>query len=408
MQGTHESPRTARRYELDWLRVLVIGFVFVFHIAQIFVDGHPMEKDRTSETLGIILAETDFLRMPVLFFVAGAGTWFLLRRRGTLEFLRERGIRLGIPLVVLMILIVPVQTWYIERFWHDDQPPFLEFWPQFLVDAFPRVTAQWAHLWFIGYLLIFSVIASPMFAYLRTPGGKALLERCTAYMDRSLGIILLALPLVFLHWALEWQSPFAQGLIKVDDLLYFILFCYGFVLFSSSNFVSGLDRYKQRMLITGFVLLGAWLVIRVALGTAGDAPTSPIYALHALLTTTASWVWMVAIIGYARKFLSVENRFLRYARQASYPFYLIHLPVVMVAGYYVVPLAIHPIVKFLLIGAITLVVSFGVYEYLIRRCTPLRVVFGLKPEQGPDDIPLIRRLEGHLSGSRRPESGTRH
>ena len=78
----------ARRYDLDWLRVIAILLLHLFHCAMPFIaewDWHIKNK----ETSYLILEANYFLsrwRMPILFFISGIGTVFVLNLKSPDSF----------------------------------------------------------------------------------------------------------------------------------------------------------------------------------------------------------------------------------------------------------------------------------------------------------------------------------
>src|SRR5690606_16956434 len=61
----------------------------------------------------------------------------------------------------------------------------------------------------------------------------------------------------------------------------------------------------------------------------------------------SAWFWVLAIMGYGRRYLSFRNRLLDYANEASYPFYILHQTGILVIGFYVVQTAESILAKFL-------------------------------------------------------------
>ncbi len=91
------------------------------------------------------------------------------------------------------------------------------------------------------------------------------------------------------------------------------------------------------------------------------------------------WFWLMAILGLGQRYLNADNRVLRYARGASYPFYILHQTVIVVIGFYVVGWTAAVLPKYLVIAACSLVVSLGLYDLLVRRTNVTRFLFGMKP-----------------------------
>jgi peptidoglycan/LPS O-acetylase OafA/YrhL len=92
-----------------------------------------------------------------------------------------------------------------------------------------------------------------------------------------------------------------------------------------------------------------------------------------------SWCWVAAALGHARRHLRFENGFLRYARVASYPVYILHQAVIVVLGAQVIRWNAGAPLKFVVITAVTAIVVLAAYELVVRRYDAARFVFGLRP-----------------------------
>ena len=101
------------RYDfLDWLRVIAIFVLLFYHTGMLFRRA-GRGTCRTTNVIEGLQRPMDIahrLRMPLLFVIAGAGVWFALRRRNAVQVLRERSLRLLLPLVVCMFVIVSPQS----------------------------------------------------------------------------------------------------------------------------------------------------------------------------------------------------------------------------------------------------------------------------------------------------------
>src|SRR4030095_4296151 len=110
------STPTSPRYDfVDWLLVIAIFVLLFFHTGMLFVgwDWH-IENAEVLTALQFPMGIAHRLRMPLLFLIAGAGMWFAPRNRHGGRMVRERSLRLLLPLVAGMFLIVPPQI-YFER-----------------------------------------------------------------------------------------------------------------------------------------------------------------------------------------------------------------------------------------------------------------------------------------------------
>jgi glucans biosynthesis protein C len=383
-----------RRYDLDWLRVLVILFVFVYHVGLIFQGTWVISNDVTSWHLGKILGLSAFLRMPLLFFIAGAGTWFLFRRRNGGTFLRDRVLRLGVPLIVGMLVLLPVQEYFLRQHHGEPAQSLLSVWGDFLGEAVLALNNHWSHLWFIAYLLVFSVVAAPLFLFLRRPAGARLLERGLSSVNGSALLGILAVPLALAQWSLSWRWP--GGWAFTDDwarvAVFFLLFVYGYALFGSNQFWRAVDQHKGSAAAGGILCLASIIGLILVFGEDNQRLLSPSYSALAALTALNGWLWIVGSLGYARQFLSFENGLLRYFRDMGYPFYVLHQPILIAIGVLVIPLPLNPIVKFMIIGLVGFTLTLAAYELLVRRWQIMRFAFGLKTNIVVSDLSLLRRI----------------
>ncbi len=160
------AQKTERQYFIDWLRILLILSVFVFHIGMFFNtwDWHvknPTQYGGFLRSLMIFLSEW---RMPLLFMISGAGTYYALGKRTPGRYLGERFKRLVIPLIAGIFILVPVQV-YLEKAEHYSS--LLSFYPQMFDGIYPEGNFSWHHLWFIVYLFIISLFISPFLRFFR-------------------------------------------------------------------------------------------------------------------------------------------------------------------------------------------------------------------------------------------------
>ena len=119
-----------RQTYLDWLRILSILGVLFFHSAMPYV-AEDCWHIKNHETSNLMMESNHFLhlfRMPLLFFISGTVSYYMMQRRSTLSFIGLRFRRLFIPLLVGMFIIVPPQI-YMERLTNGYKGSFWDFYP---------------------------------------------------------------------------------------------------------------------------------------------------------------------------------------------------------------------------------------------------------------------------------------
>ncbi|MCI0672797.1 MAG: acyltransferase family protein, partial [Myxococcaceae bacterium] len=191
-------PADDRRPDLDWLRVVAIVLLHLFHTGMMFNTWDWHLKSLTPlPVLEPVMELLSLVRMPLLMLVAGIGTAFALRRRTLGSFALDRTQRLFVPLLFGMLVIVPPQI-FIERLQRGTfHGSYLDFYPSvFGFVPYPAGSLSWHHLWFVTYLFVYCLLALPLFAWLRTPRGAAFVARADAWLARGWNVGLLFLPLL--------------------------------------------------------------------------------------------------------------------------------------------------------------------------------------------------------------------
>jgi glucan biosynthesis protein C len=387
------SPPSSRRHELDWLRTLAVLGLIPFHVAIVFTSG-SRDYVKSAETSLVMDTATAFITywgIPLLFLVSGAGTAFALRVRSNRQYVGERLMRLLIPFVFGMLTIVPVQVYwgYLSR-----PGPHVSFWQYYgnylsmlaamLHGQLPSRPADWAgHLWFIPPLLLYSLIALPLLRYLSGPRGANQLRRLLAAGPAWLVLALLGLPLGLSEAVLRLgtappltlnQQAAEMGSSFIAFLLFFL---YGFLLYADARVEAAVARVALPGLLLG---LGCWLVQRALTVTQHVPPVdySLAYMLYTLLRGYISWLLVLGILGLGMRYLRRGSRLLRYLTEATFPLYVLHMPVLTIVAFYVVQWPLGLWGKYLAIVFATLVLTLVLYELLIRHTPGVRVLFGLK------------------------------
>ena len=104
--------KTERRHDIDWLRVIAIGLLLVYHIAIIFQPWAMfIGFIRSQELITDLWKPMTLLnvwRIPLLFYVSGMGVYFALRKRNWKQLIRERSVRILLPFLFGIVAITPL------------------------------------------------------------------------------------------------------------------------------------------------------------------------------------------------------------------------------------------------------------------------------------------------------------
>lgn len=367
-----------RRYDLDWLRVLVFSLLIFYHVGMLFVpwDFH-LKNNGTYPWLIYPMWFVNQWRLPLLFVISGMGTYYSLQKRSGKKFVAERFVRLYLPLSVGMLFIVPPQV-YLERL-HLGQfsGSYWQFWPyEAFLGIYPQGNFSWHHLWFLPYLLLVSLILTPVLLYLKKHPANPFILLVRRSLQKPWGWFLFVLPLYLAEAFLEPHFPVSHALIGdwftlVSSLF---LFFFGFVLMAVREiFWPKVVQYRQLFLATGL------LAFSLLLGITHLFEDSVLrHYIEALIKVVNLWSWILALFGLAARHLNQNSPTLAYANEAVYPFYILHQSVMMVLAYYLIDMEGGLAWKFPLLVVGTFGFSWLLYEFGIRRWKWLRPLFGLR------------------------------
>jgi peptidoglycan/LPS O-acetylase OafA/YrhL len=142
---------------LDNVRLLMVLCVVVAHAAAAYTNSVPwwyVRDARTGVLFDVVAFVLDIFQMPVLFFIAGYFALPSLKRRGFAGFLRAKGRRLGIPLVLVGVFLAPVMP-YIRHLAVAAEPSgFLAYWWAQMKTFVPR---GWEHASTLPEIVVFAL-----------------------------------------------------------------------------------------------------------------------------------------------------------------------------------------------------------------------------------------------------------
>jgi glucans biosynthesis protein C len=367
-----------RRYDLDWLRVIVFGLLIFYHVGMFFNHwGWHIKNNILYSELRWPMLFINQWRLPILFVISGMGTFYALSKRNGGEFALERVLRLLVPLLVGIVLIVPPQV-YFERIANGQFiGGYFEFWPaKAFIGIYPEGNFSWHHLWFLPYLLLYSLVLLPVFLHLRKNPGSGILRMVRRIAGKPFGLFWLVIPLYLWESLLEPFFPSTHALFGdwFNIVNYITFFFYGFMLISVKEiFWETVTRNRQKYLymgITGFlILLFIWLLFEDSI---------IIHFTEALVKVFNLWAWILALFGYASIYLNHPGKVLRYANESVYPYYILHQTVTVSIGFYIMHLELGFWPKFLILLIGTFGISWLIYEFGIRRWRWIRPLFGMK------------------------------
>jgi peptidoglycan/LPS O-acetylase OafA/YrhL len=372
-----------RLYFLDWLRSLTIALLVPAHTAHFFYLYwfHIKNVERS-------LAATVFLHfiviwyLPLLFLLAGASTGFAMQKLpGWWSYIRERLLRLLMPLVFGTLVFVAPQV-YLERLYKKQfSGSYFDFFPRFFHGIYPQGNFSWHHLWFFAYLLAFSLASIPLLAYFRRESGQKFLSRVATWGSSGRNIFLLAIPVVLSEVILRVKYPLGNyGFVNdwATLLTYSTTYIYGYILFSRGEWLESIEKQKKTALLLTMAGCAILFGVEISVGRP-EWRYSLVNLLYIAVDAFTTWNIVLTFLGYGRTYLNFQNRILVYIGEASLPYYIIHEFFVILFGYYILPQPWSIATKFCVIVLLAYSTTLLCYEVCVRRIPRMRFCLGMRP-----------------------------
>lgn len=350
-----------RKNEIDWIRNIAILMLFPYHTAVIFdnMGSFFIKAQYSHQVATIFIASTFFWYMPLLFFLAGASTYHAFGKRNTKAYIKERCTKLLMPLMIGLLTVVPSQVYYALRWRGQYTGNVFEFYRNFLfrVTDFKGTDGAFtpAHLWFIMFLFVISLMAIPILKWINTQRGIKFINSAKGKFLNYKGF--------FLGYGIFMLAEIVPRLGDKSLMQNLLLFIFGYICYSDDEFTDKIDLKRRKCLMISVVGTAISTIIYILVSNA----LSPRMSLVILVTCTNAVVIpaILTIVGYGRRFFTRNNWTLKKLNEHSFYIYILHQPVLIACAYYILPLKISGYIKVTLILLISFIVTM-IACYILR------------------------------------------
>ena len=388
----------SRRHDIDALRVIAFGLLILYHVGMFYVYdwGWHVKSSYQSEWLQLPMRLVNQWRMPLLFIISGLAMSFVIDRYSPGRLAARRVWRLLLPLLFGMAFIVAPQCYYEALTKGLIEPGFGRFMLQYLTfQDFPgdawggeeMIVWTWNHLWYLAYVLFYTLV---LLALVRlAPRPLAWLRRRVV---RLRGAWLVAVPVGLLMVYGTFVYPAFPDMTHalLDDwyshAMYGTFFLLGFLIGRDEGLWQEVARLR-------WLTLGGGILMFAALNLTDNM----------LVIYLNRWFWLLAVFGWAYRYLNRPMRWLPYATEAVYPWYILHQTITVVLGYNLARLSLGPVVEPVLVLGGTILGCLVLHEFVIRRTRLLRPLFGLSANRASGSRSRIsdRPRSGYSASARR-------
>lgn len=379
------EPKKNRLFFLDHLKVALTMLVVAHHAGQPYGGSNGFWYFHSEQTtqLGKFFSVNAGFFMSLFFLISAYFLPGTFDRKGSGRFLKDRFMRLGIPLVFGFLVIMPIiMYYYFINFREYGTLSFLDYYLQvyFGIDGQPEnwtgpswPDMQFGHLWFIEHLLVYAVIYTLL---------RLTMKKEFSYEKRPLKnihLFIFTIVVAILTFLVRTISPIDQW----TGLLGFIQIEYAHFPQYASFFILGILAFRNNWFVTLTSKVGlTWLIIGLALALSRYSGLYTVYGPGGLNFNTLNYAFFetfmctglcIGLVYIFKRYFTKNNPLLNVLSENSYTVYIIHVPVVVGMQYSFQTININGMSKFLLVSLLGIMFSF-LASYVIRKIPHMKKV----------------------------------
>ncbi|WP_455462979.1 acyltransferase family protein [Candidatus Hodarchaeum mangrovi] len=390
-----------RSYYLDWLRIIAIFLVFIYHGTRFF-DGENwhLKNDVIDSNLTVYMSFLTALGMPLFFIIAGMGTFFTLaiienRKVKSREYISLRFIRLLIPFFIGLFTHIPLQV-YLERVNTGEfSGSFFQFYPSYFDGIYEfggNFSIVGHHLWFLVILFLFSLFTLNFFTFLRKEKNQ---KRILSFLKNPQVILFLPVPIFLseLTYSSLIDFPLFGGWNIFSLLLYYI---FGFILSFDNQLMETIKKHIKKTIIINGLSIVLLAIIVYFFHNDIFQPTPNVYPfsepLFWLFRTIFAWSGLIIILFTGYSYLNKDSKLRKSLNELVLPFYILHQTVLITLGFFIIQFNEGILIKYILIITSSFACIF-ILLLIIREENTLRFLFGMRPKQEKSIRRFFRRIK---------------
>ena len=170
----------------------------------------------------------------------------------------------------------------------------------------------------------------------------------------------------------EWFCIYVLNIGGESLGQFMILFLFGYYILSEESILQKLQQY-QFVSLAICILSGSLYTYLYCFKNIRNVWMTVLYIFF-------GWMTIIMLLGIGKSKLNFHNRASIYLTQASFPVYILHMPILVVVGFFALKLPIGVAGQFLLIELISFIATFLIYE-IVKRMPVLRFFLGMTKQE---------------------------
>lgn len=364
-----------RLYYLDNLKVFLIILVIIHHVGQAYGStggswfySYPGERVKP---LGLFFLFNASFFMGLFFFISGYFLPGSFDRHGARQFITNKLIRFGIPLIFAFLIMIPILE-YVKYLHYVNDISFKDYYIQHWFGYAPNMAVHkpafnFAHLWFIEHLLVYSFL----YAIIGTVLQKCISSKSasTVRQARLYAIIpyIIILGIITNLMRTVWAFPMDRwigflGFIQMEPAhipQYLSLFILG-ILAHRWSFLDSITTPRNMFwFLPG---LGIYVITIAQLFGIGSQNAFFMWEYREALLCIGACIGLLA---FFKTFFNQTGRIKRILSKNSYGTYILHVPVVVILQYAFDPVQAGAFTLFVIVSFLSIPGAFLV-SFFVR------------------------------------------
>ncbi|MEH7444096.1 acyltransferase family protein [Bacillus sp. JJ1122] len=375
-----------RLFFLDNLKIFLTILVVVHHVGQPYGGSNGFWYYISDDhfNLGRFFSVNAGFFMSLFFLISAYFLPASFRKKGTKTFLKDRLIRLGVPLLFGFLVLMPVLMYFFYiNFRQYENISFFDYFFSIYLGfgdmpdgwtgpVFPDM--QFGHLWFIEHLLIYALLYAVFYRLLKGRISFGFLED----LNNS-KLFLLAVLVSIITFAVRIKYPIDHwegllGFIQVEYAhlpQYAWFFFLGILAFKYKWWDKLTGRMGGPWLAIGLVFAGArYLTNIIPYSQGGFNSINLVYSFYETFLCFGLGFGLIYLFKTA---LNKTNSFLKMLADNSFAVYIFHLPMAVLMQYLFTSAGLAPFIKFIVVSIVTIIATF-LFSILIRRIKVVRAI----------------------------------
>ncbi|MBE0524095.1 MAG: acyltransferase [Methanosarcinales archaeon] len=320
----------------------------------------PVIDEQRSDMLSLFASFNDNFFMALLFLLSGLFVWNSLQRKGRFIYFRERLIRLGLPLAV-MVILRPL-TYYMTYLQTGGNSGLSDFWQQWSL-----VEWRGGPIWFIELLLVFDIIV--VLAAGMKVNMSGLFKTMQPFQPVKFFMLLVLLsavayiPISAIFDSFFWLQV-GPAQIQINRLFLYAVYFLAGIFFGAygieRTFLVPNSKLARRWIIWTVAALVTFLIsVIISISSANEILIGFFYIFSC---ATISFAFLAIFLRFAQRQRRIFDSFFH----NSYGVYVIHYGVVSCLSYALLGAQLPAMAKWSIVFTSALVLCWGAVA-VIRR-----------------------------------------